>query len=586
MRIAGALSAVAGVFVERVPVDRPPELRLVEDRPDPAWSVVALGDCGENASRIARELTVQTADSVELASIDDASGRVVLLSGADVDSAYCELVAAEMRSRGLDVVEVAASLPRRRWQFLGLRDRPAAAAVRELIAGSLRREGGQATIALIAGVMLTFLGVALFAQYGGALAARGNDQRIGDVAAVASAKRMAGDYPRLFVPATLPNGAPNPLHMSQAQYRARALAVARRELRRAGGPLRGASVRLTGTPHPNQVTVRMSRRRQLDVLGEHRSIVVRVRSSARLTFELGAMGPALPGRASGGGYDGPLAYRQGKPMRPDVAAAFDRMYAAAARAGHALTINSAFRSDAEQSRLFAQRPDPKWVAPPGTSLHRYGTELDLGPPSAYAWLKANARRFGFIHRYAWEPWHYGFGPNPRDVPAQYNKGSFEPPGGDSNGGGLPSWVPARYRSAIARAAQRHNVQPVLLAAQLKAESNFNPNAVSPVGAQGIAQFMPGTARSMGLRNPFDPEQAIEAQAKLMGTLIRQFGKIPEALAAYNAGPGAVQQHGGIPPYAETKSYIAKILALVKGVAELDDPAFAGISLIPKAVLVD
>lgn len=83
------------------------------------------------------------------------------------------------------------------------------------------------------------------------------------------------------------------------------------------------------------------------------------------------------------------------------------MAAAALRDGHSLTVNSGFRSDAEQARLYAQHPDPKWVAPPGTSLHRYGTELDLGPPSAYGWLAANARSFGFIKRYAWEPWHFG-----------------------------------------------------------------------------------------------------------------------------------------------------------------------------------
>ena len=77
-------------------------------------------------------------------------------------------------------------------------------------------------------------------------------------------------------------------------------------------------------------------------------------------------------------------------------------------------INSAYRSDAEQQRLWDANPDPRWVAPPGTSLHRCGTELDLGPSSAYGWLAANASRFGFIQRYAWEAWHYGFvdGPAP------------------------------------------------------------------------------------------------------------------------------------------------------------------------------
>jgi LAS superfamily LD-carboxypeptidase LdcB len=85
-------------------------------------------------------------------------------------------------------------------------------------------------------------------------------------------------------------------------------------------------------------------------------------------------------------------------MRPDVAEAFDRMAAAARRDGISLSITSAFRSDAEQAELFAQNPDPTWVAPPGKSLHRCATDLDLGPPSAYGWLARNASRFGFPNR--------------------------------------------------------------------------------------------------------------------------------------------------------------------------------------------
>ena len=93
-------------------------------------------------------------------------------------------------------------------------------------------------------------------------------------------------------------------------------------------------------------------------------------------------------------------------MRPDVALAFDRMAAAAREeAGLFISISSGFRSDAEQAKLFAAHPDPKWVAPPGESLHRYATELALGPESAYAWMAANATRFGFLQRYSWEPWH-------------------------------------------------------------------------------------------------------------------------------------------------------------------------------------
>ena len=101
----------------------------------------------------------------------------------------------------------------------------------------------------------------------------------------------------------------------------------------------------------------------------------------------GGEGPAI---ASGGGYSGPLVYRNGEGMRPDVAAAYDQMAAAAAGDGITLIVVSGFRSDAEQAELFAAHPDPKWVAPPGTSLHRCATELDLGPESAYGWIDANA----------------------------------------------------------------------------------------------------------------------------------------------------------------------------------------------------
>jgi len=268
----------------------------------------------------------------------------------------------------------------------------------------------------------------------------------------------------------------------------------------------------------------------------------------------------------------------GKPMRPDVAAALDRMAAAARRDGLALSITSAFRSDAEQARLFAASPNPKWVAPPGTSLHRYGTELDLGPPAAYGWLAANARAFGFIHRYAWEPWHYGFGANPRDRahPAQYERGSWEPPGGDHGRihNRLPNFVPTRFHDPIASAALRWNVPMNLLAAQLYAESGFNPFAQSPAGARGIAQFMPGTARAYGLIDPFDAAKAIDAQAHLMHDLLEQFGgKVSLALAAYNAGPGAVQRYGGVPPYAETRAYVSKILGLLGGAGELAVSSF-------------
>jgi soluble lytic murein transglycosylase-like protein len=112
----------------------------------------------------------------------------------------------------------------------------------------------------------------------------------------------------------------------------------------------------------------------------------------------------------------------------------------------------------------------------------------------------------------------------------------------------------------------------LLAAQLYAESGFNPFARSGAGALGIAQFMPGTAASYGLRDPFDPEAAILAQAHLMHDLLREFdGKVSLALAGYNAGAGAVRRYGGVPPFPETRAYVARILGLLGGAGDLAAP---------------
>jgi hypothetical protein len=286
----------------------------------------------------------------------------------------------------------------------------------------------------------------------------------------------------------------------------------------------------------------------------------------------------MPTRASGGGYSGPLVYRNGEGMRPDVAAAFDRMAAAARRSGIALIVVSGYRSDAEQAQLFAQHPDPTWVAPPGHSLHRCATELDLGPATAYGWLYANARRFGFLKRYSWEPWHFGYIAGPPPCSAAGDRGGSETvgEGGELEGGptqSLPSFVPDRFRDPLLRSAARWNISAALLAAQLMAESGFDPYAVSPAGAQGIAQFMPGTAASYGLRDPFDPEAAIDAQARMMSGLLRHFGSVRLALAAYNAGSGAVDGCDCVPAYPETVAYVARILALLDGSGALLSPPF-------------
>jgi Transglycosylase SLT domain/D-alanyl-D-alanine carboxypeptidase len=306
-------------------------------------------------------------------------------------------------------------------------------------------------------------------------------------------------------------------------------------------------------------------------LADHRPIRVEAMAIAEASVP-SASWTGMPAMAEGGGYSGPLVYRDGEGMRPDVAAAYDRMAAGARRAGIDLVVVSGFRSDAEQAELFARHPDPRWVAPPGRSLHRCATELDLGPSAAYGWLGANARRFGFLQRYSWEAWHYGFIAGP---PPCSNAGNAVGPdgaaAGERSGAVLPSFVPPRYRAPLLRSASRWSVSPGLLAAQLLAESGFNPRAVSPAGALGIAQFMPSTARSYGLRDPFDPVASIDAQAHLMSDLLGQFRSIPLALAAYNAGPGAVAGCDCIPPYPETRAYVARILALADGAGVLLAP---------------
>jgi soluble lytic murein transglycosylase-like protein len=144
---------------------------------------------------------------------------------------------------------------------------------------------------------------------------------------------------------------------------------------------------------------------------------------------------------------------------------------------------------------------------------------------------------------------------------------------------VPAFVPAAYVETIARAAMRWNVAAALIAAQLYAESGFNPFAVSGAGARGIAQFMPGTARSYGLTNPFDPAASISAQAHLMRDLLRKFGSVSLALAAYNAGPAPVERCGCVPGYPETQAYVARILGLMGGAGALPPGASFDVRLV-------
>lgn len=123
--------------------------------------------------------------------------------------------------------------------------------------------------------------------------------------------------------------------------------------------------------------------------------------------------------------------------------------------------------------------------------------------------------------------------------------------------GAPGGEP--FAELFAAAGAKHGVSPALLTAVARAESNFNPRAVSHAGAQGLMQLMPATARGLGVTDSFDPAQAVDGAARLLAGHLAKFGSVELALAAYNAGPGAVQRHGGVPPYRETQAYVAKIM---------------------------
>jgi Transglycosylase SLT domain/D-alanyl-D-alanine carboxypeptidase len=417
----------------------------------------------------------------------------------------------------------------------------------------VRGQRGQAALLLVGLLLAVCIGAVVLGGIARGVGARGDLQQAADLAALAAARAMHDAYPRVFEPADR-DGVRNARHLERAEYLALATRTAEQTAARNGA--RRATVAFPGGGLA-PVRVRVTVRDAIDVRDD-----VHVPNTAVAEAELAAPG-TLPddGPANAGEYRGPFAHRQGKPMRPDVALAFDRMAAAAHAGGVELLIVSAFRSDAEQAALFAQHPDPKWVAPPGRSLHRLGTELDLGPPSAYGWLARNAETFHFTQRYAWEPWHYGFTLNAGSTSLGYGSADGE------RSRTLQAFVPARYAPAISRAAQRWSVSGALLAAQLYAESHFNPFARSPVGAEGIAQFMPGTAAAYGLDNPFDAESAIDAQAHLMRDLLRAFGSVPLALAAYNAGSVRVHACGCVPAIPETQAYVASILGLLNGAGD-------------------
>lgn len=116
-----------------------------------------------------------------------------------------------------------------------------------------------------------------------------------------------------------------------------------------------------------------------------------------------------------------------------------------------------------------------------------------------------------------------------------------------------------FAELMNNAARRHGVDPTLVAAVTRAESGFNPLAVSSAGAKGLMQLMDGTAEILGVDDPFDPAQNVDGGTRFLAEMLRRFKQPELALAAYNAGPGAVTKFGGVPPYRETQTYVSRVL---------------------------
>lgn len=133
-----------------------------------------------------------------------------------------------------------------------------------------------------------------------------------------------------------------------------------------------------------------------------------------------------------------------------------------------------------------------------------------------------------------------------------------------------------YAALAQAAAQKYGINPLYFMRQIEAESSWNPNARSPAGAMGLTQLMPGTARGLGVKDPWDPAQNIDAGAKyLRQQLDRYDGRYDLAFAAYNAGPGNVAKYKGIPPFKETQNYVAKIMGGATPASTQKMPTFPG-----------
>jgi soluble lytic murein transglycosylase-like protein len=182
-------------------------------------------------------------------------------------------------------------------------------------------------------------------------------------------------------------------------------------------------------------------------------------------------------------------------------------------------------------------------------------------------VRRNSLAFWSTTEHRWKPVPSANVRAARSAAAEVNQYLGEQPGESTSQGFVrgKSFSPQDIDAAIDQAASRHNVDPNLVRAVIKVESNFNPNAVSRKGAIGLMQLMPQTARQLNVTNPFDPQQNVDAGVRHLKQLMENYGgDVKLTLAAYNAGQGAVTRSGGVPHFAETRNYVNRITQLYYG----------------------
>jgi len=179
--------------------------------------------------------------------------------------------------------------------------------------------------------------------------------------------------------------------------------------------------------------------------------------------------------------------------------------------------------------------------------------LVIAPAAVVAWAGA-AHAQAVLYRYVDERGVVHFTDTPSDE--RYAKVSIRKPMGPA----IRDFSPADFEGVIERTARMHGLPPALVKAVIRAESNFDPEARSNKGAMGLMQLMPQTARAMGVDDPWHAEENVRGGTRYLRSMVNRYGDVRLALAAYNAGPQAVDRYGDVPPFHETQEYVRRVLA--------------------------